>query len=88
MRLINTMRLIAKVRLTTRVYGMFSSPKLEKGSRFLSPLLGKCSIGSPVQYWEKVVGSPGLYWKKVVYSPVQYWEKVLGSPVQYWEKAL
>ena len=49
----------------------FPSPVLEKGCRFpspcstgkrffrfLSPTLGKCFIGSPVHYWEKVLGSP------------------------------
>ena len=35
--------------------------------RFLSPILGKGSIGSPVQYCVRVVGSPVLYWVKVVY---------------------
>ena len=34
---------------------MFSSPILEKGSRFPSAVLGKGSIGSPVQNWEKVL---------------------------------
>ena len=67
---------------------MFSSPTLEKGSKLPSAILGKGSIGSPVQYWEKVVGFPVQYWEKVVGSPVQYWKKVVGSPVQYWEKVL
>ena len=43
---------------------MFLSPTLEKGSRFPCPVLGKGSIGSPVQYWEKVLGSPNQYWEK------------------------
>ena len=44
---------------------MFSSPILEKGSRFPSPVLGKGSrfssavlemvLRSPIQYWERVV---------------------------------
>ena len=32
--------------------------------RFLSPILGKGSIGPPVQYWEKVLGSLVQYWKR------------------------
>ena len=42
---------------------MFSSPLLEKGSRFHSPVLGNCSrfssavlemvLSFPVQYWER-----------------------------------
>ena len=55
---------------------MFSSPILEKGSRFPSPVLGKGSIGSPVQYW-----------KKVLYVPLFSTGKgSVGFPVQYWEK--
>ena len=56
---------------------MFSSPILEKGSRF------------PVQYWEKAYRftSPVLE-KGSIGSPVQYWKKVQGSNVHYWEKAL
>ena len=34
---------------------MFSSPILEKGCMFPSPVQGKGSIGSPVQYWKKVL---------------------------------
>ena len=61
-----------------------------------SPILGKGSIGFPVQYCEKVLGSPNQYSdrfyrlpspileKGSIGSPIQYWVKVLGSLVQYW----
>ena len=56
---------------------MFSSPILEKGSRF------------SVQYWEKAYRftSPVLE-KGSIGSPVPILENVIGSKVQNWEKVL
>ena len=69
---------------------MFSSPILEKSSRFpvqyweslcrfISPVLGKGSVGSPVYYWESILDSPvhAVLGKGSVGSSVQYWEKDL-----------
>ena len=57
-----------------RVVYVLNSNTGKRFYRFPSPVLGKGYIGSPVQYWEKVIG-----------APVQYWEKVLGSANQYWD---
>ena len=71
---------------------MLSSPTLEKGSRFPSPLLGKGSLHSPVQYWEKVLSNTGkrfyvfpspILGKGSISFLVQCCEKVLGSPSLY-----
>ena len=68
---------------------MFSSPILEKGCRFPSPVLGKGSIGSPVHFWESFsIGSHDQYWERVLGSQDLYWEKVLGSKDQYLEKVI
>ena len=52
---------------------MFSNLILEKGSRFTSPVLEKCSIGSPNQYCGKVVLFPQSSTGKIsrVPSPLQ-----------------
>ena len=36
---------------------------------FPSPILGKGSIGCPVQYWEKVLCSPNQYWDRFYRFP-------------------
>ena len=78
---------------------MFSSRILKKGSRFFSPVLGKGSIGSLVQYWkkmfyrfpspvlEKVLCLPNSNTGKRFYrfsSPILL--KVFGSPNQYLDR--
>ena len=67
---------------------------------FTTPILGKSSIGSPVQYWERFfvpqtstgigsIVSPDLYWENVYRFPSPVVRKgSIGSPVQYWEKVL
>ena len=45
----------------------FKDPLSSTGKRlyrFTSTILGKGSVGFPVQYWEKVLGSPNPYWEK------------------------
>ena len=72
-----------------RVY-RFTSPLLGKGSGFHSPVLGKGSIGSPVQYLEKVLWVPHYSTGKRLYrflSPT-LGKRSIGSPVQYWVKVV
>ena len=59
---------------------MFSSPILEKGFRYPSPVLDKGSVGSPVQYLVKVVYVLGSRFSSPVLG-----KGSIGSPVQYWE---
>ena len=57
---------------------MFSSPILEKGSRFPSLILGIGSVGSPVLYWKMVLLFPqSRTGKGSVGFPVQFWGNVL-----------
>ena len=65
---------------------MFSSPTLEKGSRFPCPLLGKGSLHSPVQYWEKVLSNTGKMFYRFP-SPI-LGKGCIGSPIQYLVKVI
>ena len=68
---------------------------------FSSPLQGKGSVGSPVQYWKKFCRFPSpvlckgsrfpipILGKCSIGPTVQFWEiKVLNSQVEYWENIL
>ena len=67
---------------------MFSSPILEKGSRLPSPVLGKGSIGSQVQYRVKVMFSSPIHEKGSRFSSPVLGKGSIGSPVQYCKKVL
>ena len=56
---------------------------------FPTPILGKGSIGFPVQYWENVLGFTNQYRDRFYRFPRPVLGKgSIGSPFQYWENFL